>query len=321
MIYKRILIILFSVLYLSLTVYAGTFTVPDWVINSCVFIMKGDSAEGTGFLVWIKEHDTNFCYLISAKHIVEPILKNPNNPLAVRFNLKNSDKAEVITFPTFKFNDKRWLEHQNSAVDIAVIPLTIFGEVRRLEVGVHIIDNPENDFLATSDWLKKYRVGPGDQTFTMGLVPYLYTKDQKNLVLSRFGTISLLPDKEIDLPGGKQKGYFLDCQAFPGNSGGPAFVLIERSETGSLISGWRFGLLGVVTEFVPSLLRHKKINLQHSQTKTAIQLIENTGISKVVPVDYLVDILFSDSQKEFRKNIADRKKKEDTEKDNVTNTN
>jgi hypothetical protein len=37
--------------------------------------------------------------------------------------------------------------------------------------------------------------------------------------------------------------------------------------------------------------------------------MENTGISKVVPADYLVDLLFSQGQQEFRKKLIEEMKK------------
>lgn len=302
--------------FITANVHAGIFTIPSWVTNSCVFIMQGHEPKGTGFLIFINEYDTTFCYLVLAKHVIQSVLSNSNAPLAVRFNLKGKDTAEIINFKTFEFNGKRWAEHTNSAVDLAVMPLSIFDRIKDLDIGFAIVDSPTHDYFATSQWIEKYNVAPGDQVFTLGLVPYLYSKTQMNLVLSRFGNISLLPKKEIVLPGGEQKAYFLACPAFGGNSGGPAFVLIERSEKGQvLIAGWRFALLGVVTEFVPSPLRIKEINLPEEAQKKGLQLIENTGISKVVPADYLTEILFSDSQKNFRKIIAeDVKKREKTEK-------
>jgi len=306
-IYLTLLILL--LIGASFRAQAANFTVPDWLKKSCVFIMKGDKAQGTGFLVWVKDQDRTFCYLVTAKHVVQPILENPNTPLSVRFNLKEEGKAEIITFPTVAFNGTRWLQHNNQAVDLAVMPLSLFDRLEDLETGGKIISDPSDDLFATADWIEKYKIGPGDDVFTMGLVPYLYSKDQVNLVLTRFGKISLLPNEEIVLPGGKQKAYFIDSQAFGGNSGGPVFVLIERNEAGKMIAGWRFALLGVVTQFVPSPLRLKEVQLQETPSNKKIQLIENTGITKVIPVDYLMDILFSEEQKKFRKKVADNSRK------------
>lgn len=76
-----------------------------------------------------------------------------------------------------------------------------------------------------------------------------------------------------------------------------------------MILGWRFALLGIVTEFVPSPLRAAKAVLTEKEEQETLIPMENTGISKVVPVDYLVDLLFSQDQKEFRKRVVEKKKK------------
>jgi hypothetical protein len=289
---------------------AGSFTVPEQLSNSCAFIMQAAEAKGTGFLIGVKDANSTFCYLVTAKHVLEPILSKQKSKISVRFNMKNSNQARTISFPTYNFNGRQWLQHSNPAVDMAVVPLSIFDKVDQLDVSLFPINDPNSELLATSNWIKKYKVGRGDQAFTLGLVPYLYAfnKDTDNLVLSRFGTVSLLPDTEIVLPGGKQRAIFLDCPAFPGNSGGPSFVLIERSEEGPLLVGWRIGFLGIVTEFVPSPLRLNKIKVEGTEKKDLLIPLENTGISKVVPVDYLIDILFSKDQKTFRKNIISLKK-------------
>lgn len=307
---SRYLSLLVLVLLPFLTqAHASDFTVPDWVQKSCVFIMDGENAKGTGFLIWLEDYESTFCYLITAKHVIEPILSKSNTPLSLRFNLKEEGKAEIITFPTFTFNGIRWLQCNNPAVDIAVVPLMIFGKIQDLETGGKVISDPNDEFMATAEWIKKYKIGAGDNVFTLGLVPYLYSKDQINLVLSRFGKVSLLPQKEITIPGGKQKAYFIDSQAFGGNSGGPVFVLINRNESGAMITGWRFALLGVVTQFVPSPLRMMEVTTQNTAQQKRVLPIENTGITKVIPVDYLLDIIFSDEQKKFRKEIVEAAKK------------
>jgi hypothetical protein len=67
-------------------------------------------------------------------------------------------------------------------------------------------------------------------------------------------------------------------------------------------------LIGVVTAFVPSPLRLGKIKVEDTKKKSQLLPLENTGISKVVPVDYLVDILFSQDQKTFRKKVISLRK-------------
>ncbi|MEW6187530.1 MAG: hypothetical protein AB1585_17505 [Thermodesulfobacteriota bacterium] len=289
-------------------VLGGTFTIPDWVMKSCVFVMKGDKAEGTGFLIGVKEQERTFCYFITAKHVILPALQNIP-VLHLRLNKKDGSGAEIISFPMIGFNSKPWIEHSNPAVDIAIAPLAIFDKIQNYDVQMHTVASATDDLFATKSFIQRFKIRPGDSAFSLGLVPYLFSKDGENLVLSRSGTISMVGTKELNLPGGKQIAHFLDCAAFGGQSGGPAFVLLERNEEGALIVGWRIGLLGVVTEFVPSPLRSAKVILTEEEKKEALIPIENTGISKVVPVDYIVDLLFSQEQKDFRKKIVDEQNK------------
>jgi hypothetical protein len=153
---------------------AGPFTVPEELVNSCVFIMQGADAKGTGFLIGVKDANSTFCYLVSAKHVLEPILSKQKSKIAVRFNVKKGDLARTISFPTYNFNGRRWLQHPNPAIDMAIVPLPIFGKAKELDVTLITIEEANSELLATSEWIKKYKVGPGDQTFTLGLVPFLY---------------------------------------------------------------------------------------------------------------------------------------------------
>jgi len=295
-------------LFSALPLFAGTFTIPDWVMKSCVFVMKGEKAEGTGFLIGVKVRERTFCYFVTAKHVILPAFKD-TSILHLRLNKKDGSGAEIVEFPMVRFNNKGWLEHDNPAVDIAVAPLAIFDKVQKYDVQMYTVDSATNDIFATQSFINRFKVRPGDSAFTLGLVPYLFNKDGENLVMSRSGTISMVGTKELNLPGGKQVAHFLDCAAFGGQSGGPAFILLERSEGGAMIAGWRISLLGVVTEFVPSPLRSAKVVLTEEERKEAVIPIENTGISKVVPVDYLIDILFSKEQQDFRNRVVELQKK------------
>jgi hypothetical protein len=289
----------------------GTFTIPDWVMKSCVFIMQGEEAKGTGFLIGVKEQQSIFCYFITARHVIQSALQN-NSILRLRLNRKDGSGAEVVQFPMTGFTGKAWAEHGNPAVDLAVAPLAIFDKVGQYDVQMHTVDSATDDLFATQTFIQRFKIRPGDSAFTLGLVPYLFSKDSENMVMTRSGTISMIGTKELRLPGGSQKAHFLDCPAFGGQSGGPAFVLLQRNEEGAMIAGWRIALLGVVTEFVPSPLRGVEVTLTEKERQKTIIPMENTGISKVVPVDYLVELLFSQEQREFRKMVHEEKKKSST---------
>jgi hypothetical protein len=263
---------------------AGTFTIPDWVMKSCVFVMKDDKAEATGFLIGVKEQKFTFCYFVTAKHVIQPALQNIPI-LRLRLNTKDGGGAEVVEFPMMGFDGKPWIEHSNPAVDLAVAPLAIFEKVQKYDVQMYAVDSATDDLFATQTFIERFKIGPGDSAFTLGLVPYLFSKESENIVMTRSGTISMVGTKDLPLPGGRQKAHFLDCHALGGQSGGPAFVMLQRNETGALIVGWRIALLGVVTEFVPSPLRHAEVALTEAEKRKILIPMENTGISKVVPVD------------------------------------
>lgn len=300
-------LVLATIVALPLFASGGTFTIPEWVEKSCVFVMKGEKAEGTGFVLGVRDHETTFFYFVTAKHVMKPALTGAET-LKLRLNRRDSDTADVVDFPLFVFDGKPWMEHSNPAIDLAVTPLAIGDKLEKYDVKMTTVDSPSNEVFACEQFIQKYKVRPGDQAFAMGLVPYLFSKDVKNLVMARSGSISMVGTSELPLPGGKQKAHFLDCAAFGGQSGGPAFVLLERSDSGALIAGWRIALLGVTTEFVPSFLRTTKVTLAEQEKREAVVPIENTGISKVVPVDYLADMLFSDEQKSFREAIIKQQK-------------
>jgi hypothetical protein len=289
----------------------NAYTIPEDIMDSCVFIMQDNKAIGTGFLIGVKEQkDTGFCYLVTAKHVMQPALKNIG-VIRLRINRKDGSGAEIVEFPMIGFDGKPWIEHTNPAVDLAVAPLAIFDKIDKYKVRMYPLASATDDFLATQEFINRFKIRPGDGVFTLGLVPYLFSMDSENIIMTRSGTISMIGTRELSLPGGKQKAHFLDCPAFGGQSGGPAFVLLDRDDKGNPYfgGGRKIALLGVVTEFIPSPLRIGEMKLTEKEEKKIIVLMENTGISKVVPVDYLIDILFSPSQQDFRKKVMEEKTK------------
>ena len=294
---------------------ASIFTIPEAVEKSCVFIMNNDKAVGSGFLLSLKEDDFSFFYLVTAKHVIKPYLKDATR-VGVRMNVKNENKATNIPIPIPHFEGTGWFTHPNPIIDLAVLPIPLVTLNEVFDFSVITIDSPNSDWLATQEYIKKYQIRPGDEAFSLGLVPFIYSKNSKNLVMARFGNISMVGTSEIEIFGGQQLVHFLDCPAFGGQSGGPAFVLIERNEKGSTtLGGYRIALLGITSAFIPSPLRVAEVEVsERNGTKTVP--IENTGLSRIVPTDYLVDILYSERIQRYRQHqISSAKQKVQTESD------
>jgi len=306
----------------------SAFNIPDRVIDSVVFVMKEvekdnkkeDIPVGSGFLIGVRtEKNSLFSYFVTAKHVVVPILSGNKITLKLRFSNANGKGGEIIPFQTDMYIGKQWLEHKNKNVDLAVIPIGLFNNKEIEAAGVkwvmYTVTSPTAKFFATADWIKIHEVTQGYKVFTVGLSPFIYNRAEKNLVLSRFGTISFLMEKEFDFPPplnwGVQKVYFVDCPTFGGNSGGPVYLYSECSQCSGFIPETRVSLLGIMTGFIPSALRKAYVEVPEKElTKTKKKELrkkvevdlENTGIASIVPVDYLVDILFSDELKQAREN-------------------
>ncbi len=264
----------------------SAFNIPDEVINSVVFVMqevekdnkKEDIPVGSGFLISVRtDKGSLFSYFVTARHVVDQILSDGRKTLKLRFSRANGEGGEVIPFETDSYNGKQYLEHKNKYVDLAVIPLGLFNNEKIEAAGVvfvmPIITSPTDKYFASADWIKIHEVKQGYKVFTVGLSPLVYNKAEKNLVLSRFGTISFLIEKEFDFPPplnwGPQKVYFVDCPTFGGNSGGPVYVYSECSECGGFIPEIRAALLGIMIGFVPSELRKMYVEVPEKEsTKT-----------------------------------------------------
>lgn len=84
---------------------AGTFTIPDWLMKSCFFVMKDNDAIGTGFLIGVKDQDRTFYYFVTAKHVIVPALTD-SNVLHLRLNKKGGNGADIVDFPLIQFDGK-----------------------------------------------------------------------------------------------------------------------------------------------------------------------------------------------------------------------
>jgi hypothetical protein len=144
----------------------------------------------------------------------------------------------------------------------------------------------------------------GYEMFFVGLfVPFFGSGE--NIPVFRFGHLAMLPDEKISLGNGRNPYdlFLMEAEAFPGNSGSPAFFTRKRSP----IDLWfhqlftkdpsesKIMLAGVVDayfkDFSPVLTPYP--NLQAVSTS-------NTGIAVIVPASYIYEILFSEEEKSAR---------------------
>jgi hypothetical protein len=83
------------------------------------------------------------------------------------------------------------------------------------------------------------------------------------------------------------KSFLLDCPAFPGNSGGPVVLKQERYAVEGTTPIPASYLIGVVQSYIT----YGKEAVIAQPPPTPVLFDENTGLTNVVPVQYLIELV------------------------------
>jgi hypothetical protein len=164
---------------------------------------------GTGFLV----RHASCSYLITAKHVAEAL---QTGTAGVRLNARDGG------FGIHPVAARRWFIHQDSSVDIAVLP---FDPPDWADVSVY-----STSHFATPFKMQTKNFGPGDLAYIIGLFRLMYGRN-RNLPVVHTGHIALVPGEErIPVEDRRTRrtilvyGYLIEAQALSGASGAPVFV-------------------------------------------------------------------------------------------------
>jgi hypothetical protein len=260
---------------------------------------------GTGFLVAMSDNrlplDQGFLYLVTNKHVVEPVLRFPGDAqgqcsgiaidtMEMTLNLKtpiNGNRTDHINIPT-----DGWFFPKDSAIDLAVHPLTLDDKYQFMAVSTNSFLNPEL-------W-KQFAVTPGDKLLTIGFFR-LYTGKHQFQPMIREGTLAMVPDDKMpsticDFP---TNVYLADVHVIPGNSGSPMF-LGPRAFLGGMVTpadgSVPFLLLGVVSGY---MYEDSDLTLRSTTDYEAV-LHANSGIAIVVPAEQLYSLLSSPELQQLR---------------------
>jgi len=164
-----------------------------------------------------REKFSNLTYLITARHAVRN--SGFDGPFYVRFN---GPEGAIV----WRYEDPDWVFHDDPTVDVAVLEIAMppGADVHRL--------TKNNLIFLTEERLAKGDIGPGDQTYAVGLFSYLPGKS-KNIPLVHVGHIAAFPDDDERVPVQDWRdpsetvgvnAYVVQCDVMPGVSGAPVFV-------------------------------------------------------------------------------------------------
>jgi hypothetical protein len=226
---------------------------------------------GTGFLVRIQD----IYYLITAKHIIidQDSGKLKDGEMCVFLNSKKNN-INFRKIQEIKNNFKvDWTFHSDPNVDIAIIPWPLDP----VNDDVKVV--PEELFTRSDRIFELYDI------FFLSFQPGMEITT-KISTFFKTGTVSTIND---------DKTFYINAPAFPGNSGSPVFLKpspLRFDETNVSIGG--NNLDGTFIGIVGNYIAYQEIAVSLQTKRPRIVFEENTGLSKVWPVEYILDILNSD---------------------------
>lgn len=226
---------------------------------------------GTGFLVNIQD----IYYLITAKHIVKDqdsgALKDSEMHVFLNSKKRNINIRKI---QDIKNNFKvEWVFHNNPDVDIAIIPWPL--------------DLANDDVRVVPDYLftKSDRIFELYDIFFLSYQPGIELTT-KIAPVFRTGTVSIIND---------DRTFYINAPAFPGNSGSPVFLKPSpvRFDENSISIGMS-NLDGTFIGIVGNYITYQEVAVSVQTKRPRIVFEENTGLSKVWPVEFIREILNSD---------------------------
>lgn len=193
---------------------------------------------GTGALFYVKVDSTVVTTLVTAKHVFyQPEKHWIPQKINLRFSWdENKSIYEYFGMPIElkKDNQFLWMPHPDSTVDLACYPM-IFGEYKTDVDKFPVL--PYSTLASTED------IFQGAKIYVLGY-PGSVGREFWNKALLREGIISWVSSANPQ----KDK-MLIDCEVFPGNSGGPVFKIPTGvGKDGNFIVGGGVKFIGIVSE-------------------------------------------------------------------------
>lgn len=277
---------------------AAAATVPPMIKDVVTFVFaKGDKGTylplGTGFFVGIEEERPHrgHGYLITARHVLQDKARRFFPSVFIRLN-KKAGGAEIIEIPLAGRDAPPVYQHPDPDVDLAVIPMLPNQDRYSFKfIPQAMLLSPER--------FREAQIREGDDVFFAGLF-WQFIGERRNYPMIRFGHVGLVTEEKI--PWRSQTGtelldlFLIEAQSTGGNSGAPVFVYAGNgSESGRGGEKSELRLAGVVK----GIFLDPKAVVGGGKNSTAL-VPENMGVTAVVPVYKLHDILFSPALRAVR---------------------
>ena len=239
----------------------------QWIASGFLY---GKHLEGT------KGEDARYrTYLVTNRHVIEPL-----TDIVIRMNPKGKEPAAELNEPV---NDnggiRKWEFHPDDSIDIAVVAINVdHDNIKELERSFFESDK----HVATISTIADLDISEGNPIATLGF-PMALVGDVRNAVVSRGGIVARIRD----LINGFSKSFLVDSTVLPGNSGGPVVSLPELTAITGTKNQDRAFLIGIVAEY----LAYSEIAISAQTKRPRIVFEENSGLSRVFPVDAIMQTI------------------------------
>jgi len=265
--------------------------IPPRYIDCVVAIGTNDNGGkrwiGTGFLygdlIEITEDKNNryAIFLVTNKHVL-----NNLDLIYVRFNPQTGQSAKDYELPLKDSTGKIiWTGHSDKEIDVAVIRI---NAQKILDEGMKFGFFQADKDTADTKELISIEASEGDSIFVLGFPMGIVATDRQH-VFVRSGVISRIKD----LFEKRSKDFVVDAFVFPGNSGGPVISRPENMSIQGTKCSSKANLIGIIKSYIP----YSDVAISQQTGKPRIIFEENTGLSKVEPVDHIISTIEEEKRK------------------------
>ncbi len=261
--------------YIDCVVAIGTLNGTDksWIGTGFLF---GDLTKETA-----DKKNEYHVYLVTNKHVLHGL-----DSIIVRFNPQTGQSAKDYSINLKNPSGKLlWTGNPDPDIDVAVIALD-FKKIQDEGMKFSFFQSDKN--IATSSDLITIEATEGDSVFVLGFPMGIVAEDRQH-VFVRGGVISRIRD----LFENRSKDFVVDAFVFPGNSGGPVVSKPEAISVGKTKTNNKSDLIGIVKSYIP----YSDIAISKQTGNPRIIFEENTGLTKVEPVDHIISTIEKEKTK------------------------
>ena len=230
------------------------------------------------FLSKVDEKNNQYdVYLVTNRHVLEG-----QKVVYLRFNPRDAVPAREYTLQFAGVeNPAVYSTHSDPDIDLAVVKI----DANILDKdGIRFAFFKSDQHVADRKSLEDLGFTEGDFGYVLGF-PMGIVGEERSFVIVRQGAIARIRDYLA----GASKEILMDCMIFPGNSGGPVVNKPEAMSIQGTKSQSAAYLIGVVAGYLP----YRDVLKSQQTNEDRMIVVENSGLSSIVPVQYLCDLVQS----------------------------